>query len=327
MSRVSSSKSNRDDDVAIARAALSELRETIEAATLEVVWRQWSALGGMASARRRAKALVDPEALILISLTLEPLEPRLADLLAGWMLRNSDLLSVQRTRNLSVRYPAPTRARLGALARIAFQEGKDHRWQSLIDGGSSELTRRGNKQRAVRAAPVEPAALTLRLRLAFGVGIKADLLSFLLSTDGGAGASVAVIATATAYTVAAVRKAARDLAEARLIEAITENRTEFAVHRAGWSELLGVKNMPKWRGWNERFVFVADFLNWATDASDRPLTTYVLESAGRDLLKAHERAFRWHRVWHWSDSDATPTTAGMLTSAISALSKWMLNQA
>jgi hypothetical protein len=327
-----SSRSIRGDDARDAHEVVKALSGKITRATTEVVWRQWTALGGMASAKRRARSLVDPEALVLISLTLAESEPRLQDVVGDWTARNSDLLSVQRMRNLADRYPAATQERLGGLARIALEEGKDHRWQPLVSDTTLEFARRRGKRRAIRFPPLESAALVARFRLFLGVGIKADLFSFLLSTDEAAAATVATIASATGYTVPAVRKAANGLAEARFIlsivdsNEITDARVHYQVPRAGWSHVLGVEQIPKWRGWNERFVFVAAFLDWAASVAERPLTTYVLDSAGRDLIEAHSNAFRWHRVWQWDSSQPTGSNEGMLASAIDALCAWMLRE-
>jgi hypothetical protein len=321
---VDRSRSGKSPDGARARKTIEALGDSIRAAATEVVWRQWSALGGMTSARTRATSLVDPEALVLMSLTLEADEPRLGDVLVDWALRNSELLSVQRMGNLADRYPKLTRARLHGFARIAWNEGKDHRWKKLAGGEAVDLTRRGNKPRAVRALAIEPAALIVRLRLAFGIGIKADLLAYLLGTEHEAWADVSAITAATGYTVAAVRKAARDLTEARFIETMAGARAEYRAPRDGWRALLGVTHMPVWRNWNEPFAFVAALLDWATASAGRPLTPYVLESTGRDLLEAHPAAFRWQGASYarWDESASDESSA--ISRAAAALSEWMI---
>lgn len=321
------SDTRRSDDPAAARAALRALRERIVEATTEVVWRQWSAVGAMASVSTHATALVDPEALVMMSLTLAPSEPRLGDLVADWTIRNSDLLSVQRMRNLADRYPAMTQARLRGLARIAVSDGKDHRWKSVLDDGNpvEEVLRRRNKMRAVRTPAVVPAALVLRLRLAFGVGIKADLLAFLLSTRVDARA--VEISRATSYTADAVRKAAKDLAQARFIDAAAAVSTEYHVSRSAWRVLLGIRQLPRWRAWNERFMFVSDFLLWADNASERALTAYVLDSTGRDVLETHPNAYPWQRLWQQQSPDTAADGSGLFAVAVNAFADWMLRVA
>src|SRR5665213_1176053 len=202
-----------DSDGIAAHDKLGALSATLRNAALDVLWRQWGAVGGMVSEHTRAASVVDPEALILMSLALQAVEPRFGDLLADWARLNSELLSVQRMRNLARRFPEGIGENLAAFARIALAEGKDHRWKSIAGTEASlDLGRRHQgKSRATRVNLLEPTALLLRLRLVFGVGIKADLIGFLLSTDRGERASIGTIATVTDYTVAAVRKAARAL--------------------------------------------------------------------------------------------------------------------
>jgi len=314
-------------DGALPTETLRALSDVMREATLKVVWQQWAAVGGMVSARGRAASLVDPEALVLTSLALRSSEPRLTDVLGDWVLRNSDLLSVQRIRNLSAAYPEEVRSGLGAIARIALTEGRDHRWKALDSDAVSpaaELARRLNKRRAARVRVGEPAALMLRLRLAFGVGIKADVLTLLLTQEFGEWASVAEVARATGYTVAAVRKAISDLAEARVIEAMAGTRVEYRASRPRWLGLLGATGFPVWRDWNDRFVFATTFLAWAEAAEGRPLTGYVVASRGRDLIEANPRAFRWSGDTDegWAGRGEVPE-GDLLLPAVGRLAAWI----
>jgi hypothetical protein len=316
-------------DATAAHHKLDALSATLRSATLDALWRQWSAVGGMVSARARATSVVDPEALMLMSLALEAVEPRFGNLLADWARLNSELLSVQRIRNLARRFPEGIGERLATFARIALVEGKDHRWKSIAGTEASlDLGRRHQgKSRATRAQLLEPTALLLRLRLVFGVGIKADLIGFLLSTDRGERPSIGTIATATNYTVAAVRKAAQALAEARVIEEEEGARAEYQADRGKWTSLLGIESAPPWRAWSERYIFVAHFLAWARDADARPLTSYLLESRGRELLEQHPGAFRWNDVWRQPSRVMEGTGADELPVAIDALAQRMMREA
>jgi hypothetical protein len=314
-------------DTDVARGTLDRLAEMLRGAAVEVLWRQWRALGGMAATHQRARSLVDPEALLLMTLVVGPSEPRLIDVLVDWVARNAELLSVQRVRNLSGRYPKSIGAPLADLANIAIHEAKDHRWRRLADGTVPTLERRNNKARATHASLMSRPALTLRLRLAFGVGIKADLLAFLLGTDGNAWTGITLLGAATGYTIAAVRKAVNDLVDARFIEQKVDTRTEVRADGTLWKKILGDGEFALWRGWNERFVFVAAFLNQAASARARPLTTYVLEARGADFLRAHQTALQWHRVWRPDSEDAISAENGALASAATALATWMIREA
>ena len=58
---------------------LEPLACRLREAVLDVLWRQWRAVGAQAVAGERAHSVVDPEALILTSLTLMREELRFAD--------------------------------------------------------------------------------------------------------------------------------------------------------------------------------------------------------------------------------------------------------
>ncbi|MGH7648103.1 MAG: hypothetical protein ACREND_08285, partial [Gemmatimonadaceae bacterium] len=269
-------------------AAVTSLRN----ATIDVVWRQWAALGAGAASRTRARAVVDPEALMLVSLALISDEPRLADLLHDWVTRNADLLSVQRAKNLSRGYDAATRALiedgLAWLARIAVEEGKDLRWRSLLTHerhSSSRWSRpsvRASKSRAVRARVAEAPALLLRLRLAFSVGVKADLLSCLLCV-GGELTTVRAIADMTGYTPAAVRRASEDLAAAQFIESRDAQPAAYRLVRASWNPLLKVETESlSWKGWQNAFAFALAFFEWHRTTTVETRTPYVVGVEGRE---------------------------------------------
>lgn len=172
--------------------------------------------------------------------------------------------------------------------------------------------------------PDAPATLALRLRLGFGVGAKADVLTFLIGTPDD-GATVREIAAATGYTVAAVRRAAEDMATARLLHVTAEQPVEFRADARAWGKVLGVAGeSPPWRNWQARFAFVAAFLTWEVEARAKPVTAYVLGVKGRELLERHKHAFDRDRVVVWSEHTAIPDGAEFVDKAVRTLAKWMV---
>lgn len=316
-----------------------------------MVWRQWRAVGASTastSGRGRLRGLVDPEALVLCSLGLVEAERRLADVLRDWVIENSSLLSVQRANNVARQYPPDVQAHLAWFAQIAAAEGKDARWRSLASDVTSDVVRytggrgagnggtggdavRANKPRAVRATLADPAALLLRLRLGFGVGAKADVLAFLLGAEGvagGAWASVRALVHATGYTTAAVRRAADDMAAARLIRVMRGSPTSYGADRGAWMPVLQLTEPPPpWRAWHERFAFVLAFLAWADAARARPLSTYAFGARARDLMERHRPAFERDLVAVWSEHTAVDDWGAFVGRAIADLAAWMEEQA
>lgn len=337
-----------------ARELLQQLAAELRRAVLDVAWRQWRALGAAAAVQTGAgtpargrgtvhelHCLVDPEALVLVSLALLQDERRLGDLMQDWGARNSDLLSVQRMKNLEADYPEPVRGplagRLAWFATLARDAGKDLRWRALAEAGAdadvhrSEPARyaRGGpsgastKSRATRARLTAGATLLLRLRLGLGVGVKADLLAFLLAR-GEEWGSVRDIAGAIGYTVAAVRRAAADLAAARLIESRHGQPASYRATYGAWAPLLGLKDRPpRWAGWHERFVFATAFLHWAAVARERPLSDYAFGAHGRQLLEQHRPAFERDVVAVWSEHSPVSDWGAFVGQSVRSLAAWM----
>lgn len=332
-----------------AHAEVDRLATTLRQAVLQLTWRQWRALGAGAAARtpggepRRLHSVVDPEALVLISLLLVNEERRLADLLPDWTIRNSDLLSVQRVKNLEADYPEPTRPviarRLRWFATVACNEGKDLRWQSLaaekpdadsdhneeILPRSQALRGHGAPPKKVRAARVRAsnaATLLLRLRLGIGVGVKADVLTYLLAQVQD-WSSIRDVTDATGYTIAAVRRAAKDLAAAQFIQSLEGQTGAYRAMHDAWRPLLALEQRPRWGSWRERFAFTAAFLDWAEEVRDRPLSWYAFGAHGRQLLDRHRAAFERDLVATWSVHSSIDDWGTFVGRAVGELTSWV----
>jgi hypothetical protein len=261
---------------------------------VEVAWAQWGALtsGAAPEGGRRPRAIVDPEALVLLSLALRDGEPRLDALVFGMARRNSALLSVQRMTSLAEAFPQATREALGEFAAAAG----DRRWRAHAGPAPEDRP-------PLRSTPLGPVRLTagpalvLRLRAGFGVGAKADLLAFLLGLRG-APASVSLMAAATAYSGRAMRTAAEEMALAGFIERMDTGPVSYVADHPAWAGVLRLfrltaqktPEVPQWRYWSVVFAFLADVDCWAREADEQGWSAYQASSRARDLVADHARA-------------------------------------
>ena len=275
-----------------AHKIINEVRET----TLHFLWRQWRVIGASVSSEGQARTIVDPEALILMSLWLLKEERRLADVTVTWVRLNSRLLSIQRLRNAVSEFPKVVRHRLAWLAEMGMTDAKDARWQSLRSGPTEEFGVRKPKERAITPKLNTWATLMLQMRRGMGVGAKADVLTCVLGTSAGntGWGSVAGIAGTVAYSTLSVRKAADDLSDARFIrslETVEGERTSrrmYSVDGTAWSQLLKLSMyQPGWGYWLERFRFIIDLVTWLDEMAARSATAYALDAGARKLLTRH----------------------------------------
>lgn len=262
----------------------------------EVAWAQWSALTSAAAPEggRRPRAMVDPEALVLISLALRESDRRLDALVFGLARRGSALLSVQRMTSLAETFPLATR---DALGEFAAQAG-DRRWKAHAGPVAEDrVAVRTTPMGAVRltAAP----ALMLRLRAGFGVGAKSDLLAFLLGLRG-APAPVSLMSAATSYSGRAMRTAAEEMTQAGFIERLDTSPVAYVADHTAWAGVLRLfrltaqrtPEVPPWRYWAVIFAFLAEVDCWAREAEEQEWSAYHASSRARDLVTDHARALQ-----------------------------------
>jgi hypothetical protein len=294
--------------------AVHNIRELAEGTLLEASWAQWAVLSAAAipAHSRRAWTIVDPEALVLASLTVGHRERRLDDMVASWAGTAAHLMSMHRMRAIAAGFPGSVRDRLGVFTTPATTAG-DKRWRRLETGGHTpEYTPRVKDLGDLRL--FEGPALTVRLRAGFGVNAKADLLSLLIGF-GGAAAGLKVIAAATAYTERAIRTATEEMTLAGFIHEIEGRPSSFYADPTAWAEVLqsrrldgrerrGGSSLPSWRFWSAAFAFLAQVIDWSLEQESKAWTGYVAGSRARDLVEAQARRLRQARI------DLPSTTPG-----------------
>lgn len=300
-------------------SALDDVASRAAACAADVCWRQWRALASAGAGADAARSIIDPEALVLLSLLVRRTERRLDDQLLWWAESGASLLSVQRMRTLLADAPRRVAQDLGEFAAAAVRGG-DVRWKVFVARGQSPLeARRGKGPRELQL--LDPSTLMLRLRAGFGVGVKADLLTFLIG-NGAVGepsirATVESIAKSICYSVAATRRAANDMALARLIEASSDRPAQYVVDTRSWRDVLKLRDaigagdsrsrehVPTWRSWSQVFAFLAACITLGEEASIAAAPPVVQASHLRDVAEHHRRSLAWNGIV-WVDSRQFP---------------------
>jgi hypothetical protein len=282
-------------------AELKHATRALHGAVLEALWRQWAVLGAAASGPR-AHAIVDPEALVMASLWFLDDDPRLSDLLASWVVLNAHLLSVQRLRNVAELFPAAARDRVSAVARLALERAKDFRWKPLVRQDVAALAERAGKTLSV-AVPLQRApALMLRLRGLLGVGMRIDVIAFLVSSRREY-ATADDIATATVYNPTAVRRLLTQLTEAGGLSREDGTRLAYSIKGTWLSRVAGSDKsmLPKWRYAAQVFALATDYLDWSRATRSRVVTPFAAAVKGEELFRRHQQALLQAGVVSWRE--------------------------
>ncbi|MBE0418386.1 MAG: hypothetical protein IBX63_11560 [Coriobacteriia bacterium] len=226
-----------------------ELHGTLVDVLLELAWRQWTALG-VAGTRGTSSTVIDPEALLVATMSIGRWDARLFDEVLDWVVSNSSIVDPARLRRLARSAGSEQRRLMTAVVRIASQgagrtglekvetelvareEGASYALQPLFRSaraavedwvGPDEVFRSVGfarptpELRGMSRAPdaSNPACLRFKGRSLVGVGARAEVLVYLWTHEWAHGR---LIAERAAYNQSPVAEYLVTLADARLAE-------------------------------------------------------------------------------------------------------------
>ena len=293
--------------------SVASLRDRVTARVRDFAWEQWTQIGVSGppphAPERRA---ADPEALILYTLEVGRHDPRLYDEVLDWLVLNEQLVSVQRLRNLceddvdralldsSLAAVARSRPRPRLSSRTATRLEPP---QAVFVGiskprGATDPAFEANGLLRAPFAPshksqhpdlLAPINLAFRLRRIVGLGVRAEVLRVLLTSEA-AQVSAAAIHAASAFTRQNVREALAHLDEAR----ITQTAGELtSLKRADWAQLLGLDELPSHHNWIQHLQAIRLIVRWLHDDRIEPLSDYMRASEARRLLTRLEPTLKF----------------------------------
>jgi hypothetical protein len=194
--------------------SLNEFKKNILDTILDLLWRQWTAIGVSGYGNAEESKVVDPEALLLLTLTVARYDARLFDEVLDWLEVNGDYLNVQRLQNLVKQFDFQAKAELSAVAELLGQRSSVAlKWKKLAtkysqDGESPLFYMKDGRpmpssndcdeifhRHGLLRPPVKNRGLSLpfpkegmptlllRLRALLGVNLRCEILCLLGSVD------------------------------------------------------------------------------------------------------------------------------------------------
>ena len=271
----------------------------------------------------RDRWLIDPEALLLLTLDVGRYDPRLFDEVMDWCVLNGRWLSVQRLKNIADEEAADgVRNVLRAFA--AFMSGSDTgpRWRTLaavpevpagqsiplfsspdgtplpVVGAPDPTFARFGLLRppiAIRrmSRPVAtdyPTNLLFKLRALFGLGTRPEVVAYLLTHPAGYPSGVA---TSIRYTPPPVQDVMDELALSGLAMVRQTGREKlYSLDLKRWTPFLRLMGrLPKFVGWPPAFAGLSSIMHFLTEAPLETLSDYMLQSQARTLAEALRQHF------------------------------------
>lgn len=288
----------------------TELRDRVSRTLLDFAWDQWAQMGVFATPRRGADTWAqDPEALLVFTLDVARDEPRLFDEVLDWLCVNDSLVSGRRLTRLAGADPQVDRLVRAAVAWAA-EHGSTLRLGSAKEpepvvpvtvsrsGGEPPRTDETFRSHGFLKPPTEPSRKSVapmprasinfafRLRLLLGVGSRAEIIRFLL-TSGASQATTLAIAEAAVSTKRNVNGALNELASAGAIERLVfGNEARHSIDRERWAEFLELDggSIPSYRGWPALLRVLAEVHRWLVTPEVDNYGEYLRASEARRVV-------------------------------------------
>jgi len=285
--------------------------------------RQWEAFTPVWGGERGSAGdgIVDLEALILASMVFAHHDRRLWDVATWWAFNGSRFTSVHRMKSQVLGYSEDSaREALSDFAQSA-KEGGDHRWEKFLATASER--NRGSDAEFGNITLRCTASLLPRLRSAFGVGVKPDVLTYLIGAQSDLN-TASDIAKGLGYTPQAVRQALQDMEVSGLVVFAGTRPAYVRVDRELWRGLLGLDEKPTWRFYGQVLAFLGDTNSWAIRNAAADRSIYILASEAREMLERHESAFVLNGLLPPATSHLTGTDFfGAINEGLETIDRWI----
>jgi len=223
----------------------------------DFLWQQWAILGVAGVAKSKDDRIIDPEALLLFSLSTCRHEPRLFDEIIDWLFQNGQFINVQRLQQIQKKYDFHCGPQLSAIAELLSKKSRYKlKWSGLakkyyqepveplfFDKAGVALPcpqdknanlefinhglRRGqiNTRGYSRSFNLQsPACLLLRLRALLGINARAEILCLLASVRE---IHPAEAARQTAYYQKTIQTTLAEIAQSGAVLTRTSRKEKF----------------------------------------------------------------------------------------------------
>ena len=309
-----------------------ELRDAVVA----LLWKQWAALGVSGHVAPGGNAIVDPEALVLVSTVFARHDARLFDEMADWLQRNGIWINVLRLTRLQREHELGDGTVLGALAEHLTKDSSHTKWKVLAKAPpapaepallfphlpppsrADEVFRKWGWLRpsldlrgfSRPPRPNQPASFLLKLRALFGRQSRAEVFAWLLTHPSG---HPAQIARETAYFRGSVQNVLNELELSGHVFATRDGREKhFVASHDQWRFLLtwtagGGGAFPQWVPWAALFTLIRRFHDRVSSAAFADYSA-DLQAIELDRVLAPLLARLTSEGYHAQDFAETATT-------------------
>jgi hypothetical protein len=299
--------------------SVKTFRNEFSERVLSFVWGQWCQIGVAGSTNQTGKWVSDPEPLLAFTTEVARRDARMFDEVLDWLVTNGRWINTQRLSTIMKQDKVGETAVIGAIASWMCEQDKSMKWRGLtrrmvatgqkhtealfcaqsgVHVGVAEQPEAQFERYGLLRGPIhtrgmtklvnmkDPLNVMFKSRAAFGIGIRADVMAYLVTTEGGYARRIAEI---LGYNHMRVTEVLGGMAEAGMVTVHSVGRTKhYRADCEKWQsvllpELAGVIQWVNWRSlmrglstiWRE---------TWALD--DIRADDYVFSSKMRKAMQA-----------------------------------------
>lgn len=297
---------------------LVQSKDQFQGQIFDFLWRQWVTLGIAGITKLEDNRIIDPEALLLFSLSLCRYEPRLFDEIIDWLFQNGRFINVQRLQKIQREYDFHSGPQLSAVAELLTRKTNYKlKWSGLSKkyyqkrkeplffdkegkalpcpiekNANPEFLRHGLKRGRLNlrgySQPFDlqsPACLLLRLRALLGINARAEILCLLVSVKEIHPSEAARI---TAYYQKTIQTSLVEMRQSGLILTRSSKREKFYRLKPGILDALLKPNgkSPRWIHWPPLFKTVEIVWQRLCELSEQEIDSLLLFSELKKLMSS-----------------------------------------
>lgn len=156
---------------------MQSLSEKIDQCLLDLTWSLWTELGVAGIKRQHQNVLISLEELIVLTSLLGDKDPRLRNEALDWCARYHQFVSISRLHALIKNFGEMVHLPYSVFAKTLNMASRA-KWPIFVEVEPLNYSPSGKSQ---SPQCIRSALLSLRLRALFGVGARADLMTFFLT--------------------------------------------------------------------------------------------------------------------------------------------------
>lgn len=298
--------------------SLREFRSELTEGLLNFIWRQWCQMGVFGSMSSQDDWVIDPESVLAFTSEIARHDARVFDEVLDWLLRNGKWINVQRLSTIIKRDNMGDKAVIGAIASWMAERDKPAKWRGLArrmepegcqpaeglfnfmkenspagdDEPDPHFKRYGLIRRAVETRDMTQTVnmknsvnAVFKCRALFGIGNRADVMLYLLTTDGG---HPRRIASLLGYNHMRVQELLGALAEAGAVtmRPVGRAKTYWIDHDKWWPVIMGSTEIPRWVDWRAVVRGLTVIWRQAWSIDEKRMDDYIFSSKMRSAIRA-----------------------------------------